>query len=91
MVERSGLRREVWLPALNRAGLAFRAIKQTRHTFATLALSLGGSPLWIANHLGHRNTEMIIRVYGKYIENAVGNNDGEPLNHALQQITGKQE
>jgi len=36
-IDRSSLRREVWIPALKRAGLPIREIKQTRHTFATLA------------------------------------------------------
>jgi integrase len=43
-------------------------MKQTRHSFATVALSCGESPLWIAKVMGHRNTEMVIKVYSKYIE-----------------------
>jgi integrase len=83
-INRSGLRRKVWIPALKRAGVAIREMKQTRHTFATVALSCGENPLWIAKTLGHRNTEMIIRVYGKYIENAIGTVDGLSLNNTLQ-------
>jgi hypothetical protein len=40
------------------------------------ALSCGENPLWIAKVMGHRNTEMIIKVYSKYIENAAGTEDG---------------
>lgn len=62
------LLRRVWEPALKKAGLVYREMKQTRHSFATLTLSSGVNPLWIAKVLGHRNTEMIFKVYGKYIE-----------------------
>jgi integrase len=76
MVHPSNLRRNAWRPALEKAGLKIREIKQTRHSFATVALSCGENPLWIAKVMGHRNTEMIIKVYGKYIENAAGTEDG---------------
>ena len=72
----SNLRKKVWVPALKKAGLVVRAMKQTRHTFATLALSYGESPLWIAKIMGHRDTEMIIKVYSRYVENARGTEDG---------------
>lgn len=85
------LRQRIWAPAMRRASLPFREMKQTRHTFATLALSLGESPLWIARFMGHRNTEMIIRVYGKYIESAKGEEDGAALSAALQGIIGNGE
>lgn len=76
MVHPSNLRRDAWRPALKRAGLKVREMKQTRHSFATIALSCGENPLWIAKVMGHRNTEMIIKVYSKYIENAAGTEDG---------------
>jgi hypothetical protein len=34
------------------------------------------TPLWIARVLGHRDTEMIVKVYGKYIQDAMGSVDG---------------
>ncbi len=55
-------------------------MKQTRHSFATNALGCGENPLWIARVMGHRDTDMIIRVYSKYIENANGSQDGNNLN-----------
>jgi len=39
--------------------------------------------------MGHRNTDMIIRVYGKYIEKSQGTEDGGLLNCALMETTGK--
>jgi len=86
----STLRQRVWIPALKRAGLRIREMKQTRHSFATVALSCGENPLWKAKVMGHRNTEMIIKVYSKYIENAGRSNDGSVLNDALQGNQGKE-
>lgn len=65
-------------------------MKQTRHSFATVALSCGENPLWIAKVMGHRNTEMIIKVYSKYIENAGISNDGAALNDALRGNPGNE-
>jgi len=86
MVKPQNLRLHVWLPALKKAGLKVREMKQTRHTFATVALSCGESPLWIAKVMGHRNTEMIIKVYGKYIENALGSEDGCRFDQVIKGI-----
>lgn len=75
-VQLSNLRRRVWIPALERAGLVVREMKQTRHSFATLVLSCGESPLWIAATMGHRNADMVIRIYSRYVENVQGKTDG---------------
>lgn len=80
MVDTSNLQKRVWKPALEKAGIDYREMKQTRHSFATNALSCGENPLWIARSMGHRDTDMIIRVYGKYIENFNGTPDGNNLN-----------
>jgi len=63
-------------------------MKQTRHTFATIALGAGENPLWIANVLGHRNTRMIVSVYSKYVENAHGSKDGNILDSLYQEKKG---
>ena len=83
-VQPSNLRCRVWIPALKRAGLKYRAMKQTRHSFVTVALSCGENPLWIANVLGHRDSEMIHKVYGKYTQNAGEYEDGSSFNRIHQ-------
>ncbi len=45
MVDANNLRQRVWIPALEKAGLEYRDMKQTRHSFATNALSCGENPL----------------------------------------------
>lgn len=84
MVLPQNLRTRVWIPALAAVNLRFREMKQTRHSFATVALSCGENPLWIAKVMGHRDVNMIIRVYGKYIEDVFGSKDGTLLNSAFQ-------
>ena len=91
MVDTSHLRQRIWKPALEKAGLDYREMKQTRHSFATNALSCGENPLWIARVMGHRDTDMIIRVYGKYIENFNGTRDGNNLNDFYKGNTIKDE
>lgn len=76
-VHLSNLRRKVWIPTLEEVvGIPLRAMKQTRHSFATNALSHGVNPLWIAKVMGHRDTEMVIKTYTRYVENSRGIEDG---------------
>ncbi|MBM9514990.1 Arm DNA-binding domain-containing protein [Desulfogranum marinum] len=79
-VHRDNLRGRVWRKALEKAKVPYRPMIQTRHTFATTALSLGENPLWIAKVMGHSTSKMVLEVYAKYVENMVANNDGNKLN-----------
>lgn len=55
--------------ACEAAGVRYRYPYQLRHTFASWALSSGENPLWVAQQMGHRDVQMIFRVYGKYMPN----------------------
>jgi len=48
-----GIRKYVWKPALNRAGVQYRYPYQCRHTYASMMLSSGKNPLWVAKQMGH--------------------------------------
>ena len=61
--------RRVWHPLLRHLGLATRKPYQTRHTAATLWLAAGENPEWIARQMGHATTEMLFRVYSRYVPN----------------------
>jgi integrase len=87
----SNLRRDIWLPASKKAQLEIRALKQTRHTFATIALSCGENPLWIARVMGHKNTEMIIKHYTRYVENVTQTNDGNAMNNLYKNSMSNKE
>jgi integrase len=90
MIYSPNLRGSAWIPALTAANLQYREMKQTRHTFATIALSCGENPLWIAKVMGHRDTNMIIRIYSKYIEDAFGSKDGTMINSMYQCAMSKE-
>ena len=66
----------VWHPLLRHLGLTARRPYQTRHTAATLMLASGENPEWVARTLGHANTEMLFRVYSRYVPNLT-RNDGK--------------
>lgn len=71
----------VWYPLLRLLGLDKRKPYQTRHTAATLWLASGESPEWIARQLGHNSTQMLFRVYSRYVPDLSGR-DG----HAFEQM-----
>ncbi|MBU1709818.1 MAG: site-specific integrase [Proteobacteria bacterium] len=59
----------VWRLAMKKSGLTFRRMYETRHTFASWAMSLGENPGWVARTLGHVDTSMVYRTYSRYIPN----------------------
>ncbi len=65
----SNLRRRTWYRTLEKAGLKRRDLYNTRHTFATHALSSGEDPGWVAKMLGHTTLLMLTTRYYRYIPN----------------------
>jgi integrase len=86
----SNLRPKVWIPALEKAELRIRELKQTGHSFATTALSCRENPLWIAHVMGHRDSEMVLKVYTRYAEGLTGIADGSSLDKAFRKAVNKQ-
>ena len=72
----------VWYPLLRYLGLELRRPYTTRHTAATLWLAAGENPEWIARQMGHSTTEMLFRVYSRYVPNLT-RNDGSAFNRLL--------
>lgn len=66
------IRKRLWIPALKAAGVDYRNPYQTRHTFASMMLSQGKNPLWVATQMGHKDWGMIRKVYGRWIPNREG-------------------
>lgn len=60
----------IWVTALKRASVRYRRPYQTRHTYASMMLSAGEQPMWVAKQMGHKDWAMIIRVYGKWMPSA---------------------
>lgn len=74
----------VWYPLLRHLALEMRTPYQMRHTTATLWLAAGEAPEWIARQLGHTNTEMLFKVYSRYVPNLT-RQDGSAFERLLKQ------
>ena len=74
----------VWHPLLRYLKLDARRPYQTRHTAATLWLAAGENPEWIAHQMGHSTTEMLFRVYSRYVPNLT-RQDGSAFERVLSQ------
>jgi integrase len=74
----------VWSPLLRHLGYSHRRAYQMRHTAATLWLASGEAPEWIARQLGHTSTEMLFRVYSRYVPNLT-RRDGSAMERLLAQ------
>lgn len=68
-LDHNNVTKRVWYPLLEYLGLKKRRPYQTRHTAATLFLASGENPEWVAKVLGHASTEMLFKVYSRYIPN----------------------
>ena len=54
-----------WKIALEAANVRFRRAYNTRHTYASIGLSAGADPQWLANQLGH-SMRTFFTTYAKY-------------------------
>ena len=61
------VQKSMWQPLLAAAAVKYREPKQIRHTYASARLSRGDNVHKVANHLGHTDATMVLRVYGKWI------------------------
>ncbi len=76
--------KRVWYPLLRYLGLKARRPYQTRHTAATLWLACGENPQWISRQLGHASTEMLFKVYARFVPNLT-RQDGSAFERLLLQ------
>ncbi len=68
-LDHNNVTKRVWYPILRFLGIKPRRPYQTRHTAATLWLAAGEAPEWIARQMGHTSTEMLFKVYSRYVPN----------------------
>ena len=64
------IRRTAWEYAIKKSGVRYRSPYQTRHTYASMMLSAGESPMWVARQMGHRDWGLIRTRYGRWIPQA---------------------
>jgi integrase len=59
--------RELFGRVCAQLGVRYRYPYQLRHTFASLSLSVGENPLWVAKQMGHKDPTLVLRVYARYV------------------------
>ncbi len=74
-----------WQSVLKKSGIRYRNPYQTRHTYASLLLSAGENPMWVASQMGHADWGMIRKRYGRWIP-SVDPSVGEKANRIAQKI-----
>lgn len=62
--------RQMWVATMKKCGVRYRRPYQTRHTYASMMLSAGENPMWVAKQMGHVDWTMIAKVYGKWMPDA---------------------
>ena len=83
-LDHKNITKRVWYPLLRNLNLEKRRPYQCRHTAATLWLASGENPEWIARQMGHTNTEMLFRVYSRFVPNLT-RQDGSAFERLLMQ------
>lgn len=68
-IEIETLRKQAWTKGLIKAGLEYRPVIQTRHTFATMMVSSGENLGWVQKMMGHSSLKMITDKYFSFIPN----------------------
>jgi integrase len=59
-----------WKPTLKALGITARRAYNTRHTFASLRLSMGADVYYVSKQLGHKSIATTMKTYALYIDDA---------------------
>jgi integrase len=66
-VDDNCIRERAWKRALKAAGVEYRSPYQLRHTYASVLLSAGESPSWIAGQMGHTDAQTVLKHYARLV------------------------
>ena len=80
------VRKQIWKPALEKAGIEYRPMLQTRHTFATMMIDAGEDLGWVQNQLGHASLQMIYTRYYSWVKKST-RNDGSAFMKGMYEKT----
>lgn len=62
----SNVRRDIWLPLKNRAGVRNLDLYSLRHTFVTFALGEDTDRHSVARAIGHARSDIVDKIYGNH-------------------------
>lgn len=80
------VRKVIWQPALKKAGIEYRPLMQTRHTFATMMIDAGEDIGWVQKMLGHSSLQMIYTKYYSWIKKETRNDGAAFMRHSYGRI-----
>jgi integrase len=69
MIEQDHIRK-IYNRILKKAGLHHIRVHNTRHTFSSLLLTDGVTPVYVKEQLGHSSIQMTVDIYGHLIPNS---------------------
>lgn len=91
----AGVLNSNWINIINKSGVRYRSQYQTRHTYACWGLTSHGNVSFIANQLGHKDLNMVIKVYGRWMDSSSRSesdfiwNELQKKGHGLRKMTQK--
>jgi len=68
IIRANNFRDRVWKPLLRAAGLPYRWIHATRHTFATRMILNGANVVYVQKQLGHSSIQLTVDTYTHWIQ-----------------------
>ena len=77
--------RKTWLYALKRAGVEYRNPYQSRHTFASMMLTLGEDQYKVMSEMGHKSFHELESTYAQYMHGIL-NSENKDFNGVWSQI-----
>lgn len=82
LINRANFFKQVWKPAITRAGFDGLRVHDLRHTYASLIIAAGAPAHFVANQLGHADPAFTMRAYAHWFEER---NEGvvDQVNQAL--------
>lgn len=89
-IDSKQVRDRCWEPAMRKSGVRYRTAYTTRHTFASLLLSWGANPIYVAQQMGHSDWGMIRKRYGRWIR-ALSEDQRDLIRHGRAASFGKAE
>ena len=68
IIRSNNFRDRIWKPLLKAAGLPYRWVHATRHTFATRMIMGGANLVYVQKQLGHSSIQITVDLYTHWIE-----------------------
>ncbi len=68
IIRSNNFRDRVWRPLLKKAGLRYRNVHSTRHTYATRMILGGANLVYVSRQLGHSSIQITVDLYTHWIE-----------------------